>query len=390
MISRRAAIVATLLATSMPASAQQGSTAVDPIVANFREYRAALERNDLPAAETAAAAALAASEAAQGRRTAVLALNLANLRLELGSGYDALTPARTAHALATASTDSGVDPAAAALTLGRAQIAAGEPAGAARLLEAFAAAETSPALETDVYNAAVALGVFAIDVKDYASARRAWSTAGRRSGATENPPFSRALALTGEGAAIFLAGSDRAVAGRSEEPSVLSAGDAKAASDAFATAQRLLLPVAFTTVDGATLTAGQRAYAQAMAWHSALQAKVEAGGSGVPAPPSFGADLPPFDNDALCRIRTIRDDAEIVYPPEALDRYGVGAVVVHLGLDQNGAVVSRTTAAAIPPGVLAEAVDEVAGKWRVEKDPSSPAGCRMPPAAYVNVRFVLE
>ena len=83
-----------------------------PIVAHFREYRAALERNDLPAAETAAAAALAASEAAHGSRTAVLALNLANVRLELGGEYDALTPARTAHALATRFRGSGVDAAA--------------------------------------------------------------------------------------------------------------------------------------------------------------------------------------------------------------------------------------------------------------------------------------
>lgn len=75
----------------------------DPALANFREYRAALERNDLSAAETAAAAALAASEA-----------------------------------------PTGVDPRLTALTLGRAEVAAKERAGDRRLVAAIAAAETDP------------------------------------------------------------------------------------------------------------------------------------------------------------------------------------------------------------------------------------------------------
>ena len=55
------------------------------------------------------------------------------------------------------------------------------------------------------------------------------------------------------------------------------------------------------------------------------------------------------------------------------------------------AAPSRVTiAAAIPPGVLAESVERVVNDWRVEKDPGSAAGCRIPSSAYVNVRFVLE
>ena len=46
-----------LLAAAMTSasSAQQGAAFVDPVVAHFREYRAALERNDLETAEAAAA-----------------------------------------------------------------------------------------------------------------------------------------------------------------------------------------------------------------------------------------------------------------------------------------------------------------------------------------------
>jgi outer membrane biosynthesis protein TonB len=378
-----------LLMAASTASAQPSPAPADPVVANFRAYRAALERNDLPAAETAAAAALAASQAAQGARTAVLALNLANLRLELGDDYDALAPARTAHALATGTADAGVDPVAAALTLGRAELAAGDAAGAPRLLAAFTAAESNADLDTDVYNAAVALGSATIDAKNYDSARRAWATAARLAHATDDPTFSRAIALTGEGAAIFLASADRALL-PSGGRAALTPADAQAANDAFATAQRLLMPAALAAAPDATLTPPQRAYAQALVWQSALLAKVQSIKGELPAPPTFGSDMPAFDDGALCRMRTIRNGAEVEYPPEALDRYGVGAVVVHFGLDSIGAVTSRTIAAAIPLGVLADAVEEVADEWRVEPDPSSRFGCRIPPSTYVNVRFVLE
>jgi hypothetical protein len=384
----RTAFAALVGATTAAVGAQQGSAPADPVVVHFREYRAALDRDDVPAAEAAAAEALAASEAASGRRTAVLALNLANLRLELGAPYDALPPARTAHALAVGSADSGVDPSAAALTLGRAELAAGDGAGSARLLEAFTAAEGNAALETEVYLAAVALGVASLDAKDYPAARRAWATAGRLARTTDEPTLARARALTGEGAAIFLASADRALpqpAGRE-----LSNSDARAASDAFAIAQRLLMPAAFAATEGGALTAGQIGFAQAMAWQSALFARIQSAGAVLPPLPPLGADVPPFDQSALCKLRTVTTGAEIEYPPEALSRYGVGAVVVHIGLDSSGAAASRRIAAAIPPGVLADAVQKVVGQWTVEKDPTSAPNCSMPPSTYVNVRFVLE
>jgi len=377
-----------LIAVSV-ASAQPTTAPADPVVAHFREYRAALARDDLPAAEAAAAAALAASEAARGQRTAVLALNLAALRLELGLPYDALTPARTAHALATGA-DSGIDPRAAALTLGRAEIAAGDAAGSARLLEAFTASESDAALENDVYNGAVELGTWSLEAKEYDVARRAWASAARLARTAHDPAFACARALTAEGAAIFLADNDRTALPPAGQNRALTAADAKAASDAFVVAQRLLLPAAFAENPSARPTAGQFAYAEAMAWQSALLAKIEIDGEELPAAPVLGNDIPPFDNNGACKMNVRRDGAEISYPPEALSRYGVGAVVLHMGLDASGAVTGRTIAAAIPPGVLADAVEAVANEWRVERDPSSPAGCRVPSSAYVNIRFVLE
>jgi len=40
--------------------------------------------------------------------------------------------------------------------------------------------------------------------------------------------------------------------------------------------------------------------------------------------------------------------------------------------------------------VLADAVEAVANEWRVERDPSSHAGWRVPASTYVNIRFVLK
>jgi TonB family protein len=85
----------------------------------------------------------------------------------------------------------------------------------------------------------------------------------------------------------------------------------------------------------------------------------------------------------------IRGGTQVRYPPEVLDRFGVGAVVVHFGVDANGATTSRTIAAAIPAGPLGDGVAAVMQDWRTEKDPSAAPSCRMPASFFFPVRFVL-
>jgi hypothetical protein len=381
-------------AAASAASGQQNTAPVDPVVSHFREYRAALERDDLRAAEAAATAALEASEAASGRRTAVLALNLANLRLELGEPYDALPPARTAQRLATTSADAGVDPVAATLTLGRAELAADDPAGASRLLETMSVAVGKEALATDTYNASVALGTWGIEKSDrfgYNVARTAWGTAERLAHTTDDPTFARARARTGAGAAIALAGMDRTASDPRGSPIELSPFDAKAANDDFSVALRLLEQRALADAPSAAGPAPvQQVYAQALGWQAALLAKAQSLGQGPPAPPSFGNDVPPQNAGNHCAMRVIRDGTQIAYPAEALDRYGVGAVVVQLGVDAIGTATSRTVAAAIPPGTLGRSVEAVVHEWRTEKDPNAAPSCRMPGSVFVPVRFSIE
>src|SRR5262249_11451287 len=75
--------------------------ASDPVMANYHAYRAAMNSGDFAAAEAAAAAALNASETrdGDGGHTAVLAENLAVVRLYQHEPATAYAPALRAYRL---------------------------------------------------------------------------------------------------------------------------------------------------------------------------------------------------------------------------------------------------------------------------------------------------
>ena len=157
----RTAILAVLAAGLAATASAQTGDAPNPVIAHYRAYRAALERNDMAAAEVAAEAALAASEArdGDGGRTAVLAMNLAQARLDRGRTREALAPAQRAHGLALSrGAQSGVDPLLASLILGRAELA-GDDGNEARLVAALEQAKGRSDVHTEAYAAAIALNV---------------------------------------------------------------------------------------------------------------------------------------------------------------------------------------------------------------------------------------
>src|SRR5262249_9144906 len=96
--------LAALALLSLAASTEAASAQSNPIAENYRAYPAAIQRGDLAAAEAPAAAAFAASQGqfGDGGRTAVLALNLARLRLAVGKYHEALDPASVAYRVAQA------------------------------------------------------------------------------------------------------------------------------------------------------------------------------------------------------------------------------------------------------------------------------------------------
>lgn len=375
------ALIVSLSLAVIPVSVRgQEAAAVDPVVAHFREFRAALDRGDAAAAETAAQAALDASEAVSGPRTAVLAFNLANLRLDLGKPSAAYAPAQRAHELATADEDSGVDPLMAALALGRAALAVEGLAAVASLRDAIAQAERRDELKGSGYSAAVDLARAAFTLMQYDTAQEAWAAAERLADAAPSEPqFARGLARTGEGAAILM----QAVA---DGDGAVAKGAARDANEAFGDALGLLQPFA-DGGDAAVLTLAQSVYAQALAWQGALRAKVQAQGDELPRADRGGGA--PAGAAGRCAVRLVAEPAP-AYPTGALAGAGVGAVVMRVTTDAQGAIVQRQIAAAIPSGSFSESVAAVADQWRVELAPDAAAGCRRDGTQYTPILFVTE
>jgi hypothetical protein len=353
-------------------------------VAHFREFRAALDRKDLPAAEAAATAALQASEATQGRRTAVLALNLATLRLTTGDPARALEPATRAYELATSSSESGVDPLHASLILGRAELAAGERSGAERLRQAIAAGEAAGVLPVEGHDAAVALGQWALGREDAELAQAAWSAAGRLAehSGTE-PNFNKGRARLFEGAAIFMDGVD-AQQGRG-----VASLAAHAAFHAFGDAVHLFEPYAFPEQPSETLTAAQRYYAEALGWLMALNAKIKSQNQRWETSLDLDALLSADAEKKYCRLGMLAEPRPR-YPRELLNKGGVGAVVLHVSLDGEGRIVKRQIAAVVPQGRLHDAVEAVYQQWRFQRSPTSAPDCRVRSSNYLPLQFVLE
>jgi hypothetical protein len=385
MTTRLALTVALLSAASAAAAQPRDAAAVDPVVASFREYRAAVERGDAEAAEAAAVRGLEASERVNGPKTAVLALNLAAVRLDRGEPDTAYAPARRAYELATADATSGVDPLLASLTLGRAQLAVDREDGVTRLREAIAEAESRGAAQSDAYAAAVELARTSFTHGEYDTAREAWATSARLAGSSaDDPNVARGLARTGEGAAIFMQAikaSVRRPGAAGALATVIEVPSAQDASAAFAEALDLLQPSAEAAGQGA-LTLAQRGYAEALAWDGALRAKMQ----------SQGDDLPRADHRSAtaagrCSFRLVPEPAPN-YPRDALLGSGFGAVVMRVRTDERGVIVDRQIAAAIPSGSFSDAVAAVSGKWHVE--PGTAPGCRRDGTQYTPILFVAD
>lgn len=126
----QASALACLLVTT--AFAQQSNTSVE---AHYARYRAAIEAGDASGAEEAASATLSASQQRDGNSgaTGTLAYNLALVRIDAGRPTEALEPATLALQIAESGSAGGLDPLAARLVFGQAQLAGSPEEGAQTL-----------------------------------------------------------------------------------------------------------------------------------------------------------------------------------------------------------------------------------------------------------------
>jgi TonB family protein len=366
----------------------QAQTADDPIVTHYRAYRAALQSNDLPRAEIEAAAALVASEArdGDGGRTAVLALNLALVRIDAGQIEAALAPARRAHDIAqTLGAEAGVDPNAARLTLARVSLALGAAGADGELNAALRAAEAAGGPADHIQPAALQYGSYLFAQARYEESRAIWVLAANFvTGDGMQRDYNLARIKTGEGAALMMQAID-ARAGRRER--------FRASYDAFMTARDLLEPIAARESASGDMTLGQLALADALAWRGALRG-VARDRSMFPddedeAPQGDGLfEMDQGGSAPRCKLEL--DHGHIEYPREALSRSHVGAVVVRLVVNEASQVVHSGVVSRVGSPAFVEAVEDASRGWSVERHEDAEPGCRMAATVFVPVVFVFE
>lgn len=381
--------LAVVLACALSAAASAQTP--NPVMQHYRAYQAAIEANDLAAAETAAAAALTASEVrnGDGGNTAALALNLANVQLERGRGREALPAAQRAHGLATAG--GAVDPLAASLALGRAELAANASGAKRRLADAVAEAARRGEFKDEAFEAAMALGAAHLNDQDENDAERAFAAAVRLSAGDDDAHrISRATAHIAHGMALMVI----------EDPSTESPqigehivrppnGQPDAAFDA---ALELAQPLALQAAPDGALTSAQAVYARAMAWEAAQRGKLRAlGWRNEPLEPrSLLIDAEPGDNLPPCPF-SMRAQPRPIYPQELLrgDLIYASVAVVRVRTNARGDIVEARTVARAGRDEVADAIDRAAPHWTAVNWDES-ATCSRAAVLMFRVSFQLE
>lgn len=341
--------------------------APNPVIQHYRAYSAALQAGDMETAETEAAAALQASVARDGNggRTAVLALNLAKLRIARIRPQDAYEPAKLAFDIATANSSAGVDPLIARLVLGQSELSvAHEAEGHDRLLAALPEAAQRPEAQQDAYQAAVALGHWMLMRSNYADAATAWGFAAQYAPSLgDNHQIPKAEAQVNQGMALI----NDAAENHDRRP------EYEHAAAVLAEPIRDLAPLA-NQAETEGLTVSQGTYARARAWRSLMNARMaslQRLNVQTPGAQTQTQDDDPWaDPPPQCRLS--------VHIPELRqpDRVtSIGAVMVRVLL-QHGQVQRLDVAASVPMGSWFEQeIRRTSPQWSVTVNPASQDAC---------------
>lgn len=371
----------------------------DPIMTNYRAYRAAVEAGDLAGAETAAHAAWDAASAsdANGSRTGVLALNYAKVALANNHRQAALPPARQAAAIAD-SGGGGLDPVSARLALGRAELSLnrGEE-GAGRILAALEEARNRAELGPDAFESATDLGEWALNEEHYTIAADAFGKAATFAGFSPGDPN---LALgdsrTAEAVSLIALATSTEIdewgRGIGATGSTIRGSDQRGAyqraQEALVAAEEALIPIAFQPSSEAGLTVAQRSYAVARAWRTVINARLTSNNQNRLPEPDVTAYLRLPGSGPLCSMAVISEPMPR-YPQSAANRGEFGAVVTRILTDENGGIRDIRVAAAIPDRFQSP-VERVAPRWRVERAAGAPANCRVQPVIFHTIMFYIE
>lgn len=398
-----------------PAVAQAPvAAAPDPVIQNYRAYDAALGRGDLPGAESAAAAALAASEARDGDdgSTARLAANLAQVRLDQGRGAEALAPAQRALAIVEAlGEQAGVDSFYARLLVGRAELAAQGPSGELRLRTALGETASAQRQRVETYDAAIDLGEWGLQQGRPDVARDAFQIATDvAAGQSETDALARAQAQLGLGIALSMI--DRPAA-RVATGSRLTQAPNTGAEEALRAAMELAQPYAERDARRGSVTRAQMTYSSALAWAHARAAVLAALGWQSPLAPTRGVivDLNETDGVAACPAeygggnepgvgaivaRTISGDGGAITGARylgAMDRLNASSfgyatsLVARITTNASGAVTDARVVGSIDNLSLDSVLG---GVLESAKREAAPSGCSQARVMFAPVVFLID
>lgn len=362
----RGALVALCLVAAGPGEAQ---LAQETVAVHIMAMREALRAGDAARADAEGEAAWRLSEMQSGGSpdTAAIAYTLARMRVQAGAAQAALSPAERAYELAPAS-NNRVHVTNAAFVLGAAQMASGESAGVQTLRAALA----QPAPGADGAMAHDAASLWAGDALAHARWQEVEQAADAAllyaAHARQGEALARGEALTWKGISLAYR------------------RQAREASRSLAQALETLRPVAPETAPGATsVSAGERHFANAIAWYSAVST-MERGNPdrldweqvvAQPAPQGL-APLCPLSVALSARYqREPLDDATDDLLEREQRQGSQGAVVVRLRMGASGELISADIIASAPLGRFDAAALQMVQRYRFTRRMFSPPGCRM-------------
>lgn len=361
----RASALACLLVTT--ALAQQPNTSVE---AHYARYRAAIEAGDAAVAEEAASAALSASQQRDGNggATGTLAYNLALVRIDAGHAAEALEPATRALQIAESGSAGGLDPLAARLVFGQAQLAASPEQGAQTLTTALAAAAERPDVDERAFRAAAALGFWAFEKEQFALARTAWTHAvAHIREQTPGDILARERARTALAVAMIAEhGDNPRAAERDQAYAILS------------DAMEALYPFAIEQADDGALTPFQLAFAEAAGWRGYGRAAY------TPREQIVQRNI---QGQSVCKTYWSGGRGFDAALQTAFDG-SVGVGVFRILLDQDGRITSVDTAFAMPAQEFSSSVTPLLARLRARRASDAEAGCVMPGMTFQTMVFV--
>jgi|CXWL01.1.fsa_nt_gi hypothetical protein len=359
----------------------------DPVADAHNAYTQAWARGDIATAEAAASVALEASEArdGEGGRTAMLAANLAQARIDLGRHADARAPALRANDIAERrGASAGVGLAYTRLLVAQSQLA--EPAGEAAVRDALRQSEEA-GLRSETFSAAIGFGDWALRRERLDSALFAFETASRVADAQTNP-VGRSRAYLGVGMARAL--RDRSSTLRHQTGTRLVDIPDSGVDEAFIEALRLARPIAESDARTGRMSVAQTVFGSALAWAHARRKALNGRGWGDPYDTgdirSLVVDLEP--NDGLDACRGGLDPSPYPdYPSELLHRDGATAITARIVTDQSGAVTDARIVGAAGTAELREAAAAVLPRWQFT---TPDTGCSKARVTFVPVSIEID